>query len=115
MKLKFKEQQYQLEAVENTIRVFNGQPNHGMAEYVIDKGKAYIETPQKYYFTDPGLRNARVNFRQYEPTHLMENVIYNELRMRGYNVETDLATANLILKWRLVREKPTSILVQFLN
>ena len=51
------------------------------------KGKAYIETPQKYYFTDPGLRNARVNFRQYEPTHLMENVIYNELRMRGYNVD----------------------------
>ena len=42
MKLKFKEQQYQLDAVENTIRVFNGQPNHGLAEYVIDKGKTYI-------------------------------------------------------------------------
>ena len=54
------------------------------------KGKAYIETPQKYYFTDPGLRNARVNFRQYEPTHLMENVIYNELRMRGYNVDVGI-------------------------
>lgn len=51
------------------------------------KGKAYIETPKKYYFSDPGLRNARVNFRQYEPTHLMENVIYNELRMRGFNVD----------------------------
>ncbi len=51
------------------------------------KGKSYIETPKKYYFTDPGLRNARVNFRQYEPTHLMENVIYNELRMRGYSVD----------------------------
>ena len=54
------------------------------------KGKAYIETPQKYYFTDPGLRNARVNFRQYEPTHLMENVLYNELRMRGYNVDVGI-------------------------
>ena len=42
MKLKFKEQQYQLDAVENTIRVFNGQPNHGLAEYVIDKGKSYV-------------------------------------------------------------------------
>ncbi|MBQ7647020.1 MAG: ATP-binding protein [Clostridia bacterium] len=51
------------------------------------KGKAYIETPKKYYFTDPGLRNARLNFRQFEPTHAMENVIYNELRMRGYSVD----------------------------
>ena len=54
------------------------------------KGKAYINTPKKYYFTDPGLRNARVNFRQYEPTHLMENIIYNELRMRGYNVDVGI-------------------------
>ena len=51
------------------------------------KGKAYIETPKKYYFSDLGLRNARLNFRQYEPTHTMENVIYNELRMRGYSVD----------------------------
>lgn len=51
------------------------------------KGKAYIETPKKYYFTDAGLRNARINFRQFEPTHLMENIIYNELRMRGYSVD----------------------------
>lgn len=51
------------------------------------KGKAYIETPQKYYFSDLGLRNARINFRQFEQTHSMENVIYNELRMRGYNVD----------------------------
>ena len=51
------------------------------------KGKAYIETPQKYYFTDLGLRNARLNFRQFEQTHSMENVIYNELKMRGYNVD----------------------------
>ena len=51
------------------------------------KGKAYIETPKKYYFSDLGLRNARINFRQLEQTHSMENVIYNELRMRGYNVD----------------------------
>ena len=51
------------------------------------KGKAYIETPKKYYFSDLGLRNARLNFRQFEPTHAMENVIYNELRMRGYSVD----------------------------
>ena len=51
------------------------------------KGKSYIETPQKYYFSDLGLRNARINFRQMEPTHSMENVIYNELKMRGYNVD----------------------------
>lgn len=51
------------------------------------KGKAYIETPKKYYFSDMGLRNARINFRQFEQTHTMENVIYNELRMRGYSVD----------------------------
>ena len=51
------------------------------------KGKAYIETPKKYYFSDLGLRNARINFRQFEQTHAMENVIYNELRMRGYSVD----------------------------
>ena len=51
------------------------------------KGKAYIETPKKYYFTDLGLRNARINFRQFEQTHSMENVIYNELCRRGYNVD----------------------------
>ena len=51
------------------------------------KGKAYINTPKKYYFSDLGLRNARINFRQFEPNHSMENVIYNELRMRGYNVD----------------------------
>ncbi len=54
------------------------------------KGKAYINTPKKYYFSDPGLRNARVNFRQYEPTHMMENVLYNELRMRGYSVDVGI-------------------------
>ena len=51
------------------------------------KGKRYISTPYKYYFTDTGLRNARLNFRQLEETHLMENVIYNELCLRGYSVD----------------------------
>lgn len=51
------------------------------------KRKAYIETPKKYYFSDLGLRNARINFRQFEQTHAMENVIYNELKMRGFNVD----------------------------
>lgn len=51
------------------------------------RGKAYIETPKKYYFTDLGLRNARINFRQFEQTHAMGNLIYNELRMRGYGVD----------------------------
>lgn len=51
------------------------------------KGKRYISTPYKYYFTDMGLRNARLNFRQIEETHIMENIIYNELILRGYNVD----------------------------
>lgn len=51
------------------------------------KGKTYMETPLKYYFVDTGLRNARLNYRQNEANHLMENVIYNELRMRGYAVD----------------------------
>ena len=51
------------------------------------KGKNYIGTPKKYYFTDLGLRNARINFRQFEQNHTMENIIYNELRMRGYSVD----------------------------
>lgn len=51
------------------------------------KGKSYIGTPLKYYYTDMGLRNARINFRQIEVTHSMENVIYNELRMRGFHVD----------------------------
>lgn len=51
------------------------------------KGKSYIGTPQKYYFTDLGLRNARIGYRQMEVTHSMENIIYNELRIRGYKVD----------------------------
>ena len=51
------------------------------------KGRKYISTPSKYYYSDMGLRNAFLNFRQYEETHIMENVIYNELIYRGYNVD----------------------------
>ena len=54
------------------------------------KGKKYIDTPYKIYFEDVGLRNARLNFRQIEETHLMENIIYNELRYRGYNVDVGI-------------------------
>ncbi|KAA8821144.1 ATP-binding protein [Bifidobacterium vespertilionis] len=51
------------------------------------KGRKYIGSPKKYYFEDMGLRNARLGFRQIEQTHIMENIVYNELRMRGFNVD----------------------------
>lgn len=54
------------------------------------KGKKYIESPLKYYFSDVGLRNARLNFRQQEETHIMENVIYNELLLRGFSVDVGI-------------------------
>ena len=56
------------------------------------KGRKYINTPAKYYFADCGLRNARLNFRQMEKPHLTENIIYNELRARGYNVDVGVVT-----------------------
>ena len=56
------------------------------------KGKKYIDTPVKYYFTDIGLRNVRLNFRQIEETHSMENIIFNELKMRGFNVDVGVIT-----------------------
>lgn len=58
------------------------------------KGKKYISTSKKYYFTDVGLRNARLNFRQVEDNHIMENVIFNELIMRGYNVDVGAVDVN---------------------
>ena len=51
------------------------------------KGKKYIETPSKYYFVDIGIRNSLINFRQLEKTHIMENIIYTELKRRGFNVD----------------------------
>ena len=58
------------------------------------KGKKYINTPAKYYFSDLGLRNARINFRQHEVSHLMENLIYNELRIRGWSVDVGVIVLN---------------------
>ena len=56
------------------------------------KGRKYINSPFKYYFTDVGLRNAALNFRQQEHTHIMENIIYNELLIRGYNVDIGIVS-----------------------
>ena len=67
------------------------------------KGKKYIATPVKYYFTDMGLRNARLNFRQIEETHSMENIIFNELKMRGFNVDVG------VIMQHETNEKGTSI------
>lgn len=58
------------------------------------KGRKYIGTPMKYYFSDLGLRNALLNFRQVEKTHLMENAIYSELRRQGFNVDVGVVTVN---------------------
>ena len=58
------------------------------------RGKKYIDSPLKYYFTDIGLRNARINFRQLEETHTMENIIYNELCARGFNVDVGIVQVN---------------------
>lgn len=60
------------------------------------KGKRYIDTPFKYYFCDMGLRNARLNFRQTEKTHLMENVIYNELLVRDFNVDVGVVPTRTV-------------------
>lgn len=56
------------------------------------KGKTYFKYPNKYYYTDIGLRNARLNYRQYDPARIMENIIYNELLRRGYSVDTGVVT-----------------------
>lgn len=58
------------------------------------KGRSYIDTPLKYYFTDIGLRNARLNFRQQEENHIMENILYNELTARGFNVDVGMVEYN---------------------
>jgi len=62
------------------------------------KGKKYIDTPSKYYFTDLGLRNARLNFRQVEEPHAMENIIFNELKVRGFNVDVGVVVVNEVDK-----------------
>ncbi len=60
------------------------------------KGRKYIDTPSKYYFSDLGIRSASINFRQNEKTHLMENLIYNELLIKGYNV--DVGEVSLVIR-----------------
>ena len=88
--------------VSNMIKDVNVQTITSYINYLLDsflinkvkrydiKGKKYISTPSKYYFTDIGLRNVRINFRQLEENHLMENIIYNELLIRGYNVDVGI-------------------------
>lgn len=58
------------------------------------KGRKYIGSPLKYYYSDIGLRNARLNFRQQEENHIMENLIYNELRVREFDVDVGIVTVN---------------------
>ncbi|MCD8387310.1 MAG: ATP-binding protein [Bacteroidales bacterium] len=58
------------------------------------KGRSYIETPLKYYFTDIGLRNAKINFRQQEENHIMENILFNELKARGFSVDIGVVEYN---------------------
>ena len=60
------------------------------------KGRKYISTPAKYYYADTGLRNALLGFRQFEETHLMENIIYNELLYRGYSVDVGVVSVRLM-------------------
>ena len=69
------------------------------------KGKNYINTPYKYYFEDIGLRNARLNFRQIDKGHTMENIVYNELLRRGYNVDVGVVEVNETNE-KGVRSKP---------
>lgn len=67
------------------------------------KGRSYIDTPLKYYFTDIGLRNARLNFRQQEENHIMENILYNELKARGFNIDVGVVEYNHIEAGKKVR------------
>ena len=75
------------------------------------KGKKYIDTPSKYYFSDMGLRNARINFRQDEKTHIMENVIYNELLIRGFNV--DVGVVPVIIRDENGKQKRSQLEIDF--
>lgn len=73
------------------------------------KGNKYIGSPYKYFWTDMGLRNARLNFRQHEENHIMENVIYNELKSRGYNVDVGVVELNEKLKNKKYEKKQVEI------
>lgn len=75
------------------------------------KGKKYINSPYKYYFMDLGLRNARINFRQSEKSHLMENLVYNELRARGFNV--DVGSVPVVTKDKDGKQRRSMLEVDF--
>lgn len=75
------------------------------------KGKRYVNSPYKYYFMDLGLRNARINFRQSEKSHLMENMIYNELKIRGFNV--DVGVVPIVTKDENGKQQRSSLEVDF--
>lgn len=75
------------------------------------KGKRYVNSPYKYYFMDLGLRNARINFRQSEKSHLMENMIYNELKIRGFNV--DVGVVPIVTKDENGERQRSSLEVDF--
>lgn len=76
------------------------------------KGKRYINSPYKHYFMDLGLRNARINFRQSEKSHLMENMIYNELRVRGFNV--DVGVVPIVTKDKDGKQQRSNLEVDFI-
>ena len=83
-----------------------------MASYLIRKairydvkGRKYIRTPSKYYYSDPGLRNARLGFRQIEETHLMENVLYNDLLRRGLDVDVGVVEIATMEDGKKVRKQ----------
>lgn len=85
------------ESINNTL--VSAYLTHTMDAFLISrarrydvKGKTYFNYPNKYYYTDLGLRNARLNYRQYDPGHIMENIIYNELAKRGYSVDVGMVT-----------------------
>lgn len=69
------------------------------------KGKKYISTPSKYYFTDLGLRNGRLNFRQQEENHIMENIIHNELRVRGFEIDVGVVEVREQHEGKLLKKK----------
>jgi len=76
------------------------------------KGKRYVNSPYKYYFMDLGLRNARINFRQSEKSHLMENLVYNELRVRGFNV--DVGVVPIVTKNKDGKQQRSNLEVDFI-
>ncbi len=82
--------------IDNYIGFFMNAYLIQKAERYDVKGRKYIKTPVKYYFSDPGLRNARLGFRQIEETHLMENVLYNDLIRRGYDVDVGVVEQHAV-------------------